>query len=73
MKTGAAVKTIDAARSFMMKARTDDAGHLITSRENIYGAGFMVFYYSEADQKLQANYKKERSLIEKIKGFFTGN
>lgn len=26
----------------MMKARTDDAGHLITSRENIYGAGFMV-------------------------------
>ena len=30
-------------------------------------------YYSEADQKLQANYKKERSLIEKIKGFFTGN
>lgn len=51
MKTGAAVKTIDAARSFMMKARTDDAGHLITSRENIYGAGFMVFYYSEADQE----------------------
>lgn len=51
IKTGAAVKTIDAARSFMMKARTDDAGHLITSRENIYGAGFMVFYYSETDQE----------------------
>ena len=33
------------------KARTDDAGHLITSRENIYGAGFMVFYYSETDQE----------------------
>lgn len=27
-------------------------------------------YYSEADQKLQANYKKERSLLEKFKGFF---
>jgi len=50
IKTGAFVKTIDAASSFMMKIRTDDAGHFVTSRENIYGAGFMVFYYSEAEQ-----------------------
>ena len=35
----------------MMRARTDDGGHLITCRENIYGAGFMVFYYSETDKE----------------------
>lgn len=27
MKTGSSVTTIEAARSFMMKADTDDAGH----------------------------------------------
>jgi hypothetical protein len=47
--TGSFVKTIDAASSFMMKIRTDDGGHFVTSRENVYGAGFMVFYYSETD------------------------
>lgn len=35
----------------MMKADVDDAGHLITARENIYGAGFMVYYYSEEDNE----------------------
>ena len=29
----------------MMKADTDDAGHLVTARDNTYGAGFMVYYY----------------------------
>lgn len=54
IKTGAFVKNINAARSFMMKIRTDDAGHFVTARENIYSAGFMVFYYSEeeAEHKL---------------------
>lgn len=51
MKTGEHIMNIDAARSFMMRARTDDGGHLITCRENIYGAGFMVFYYSETDKE----------------------
>lgn len=49
--TGEQVKTIPAASTFMMKARFDDAGHLITSRENVYGAGFMVYYYSEEDMQ----------------------
>lgn len=50
-KTGDYVTTIAAASSFMMKIRTDDAGRFVTSRENVYGAGFMVFYYSEAEQE----------------------
>lgn len=49
--TGEFVKQIEAASSFMMRARTDDAGHLITARENVYGAGFMVYYYSEEEQR----------------------
>lgn len=46
--TGAYVKDIESASSFMMHARTDDGGHLLTARENIYGAGFMVYRYDEA-------------------------
>ena len=52
-KTGSFVKQIPSARSFMMKADVDDAGHLITARENIYGAGFMVFYYNEQTNEHQ--------------------
>ena len=49
--SGEFVKEIPAASTFMMRARTDDAGHLITNRENVYGAGFMVYYYSEETQE----------------------
>ncbi len=52
MKTGSSVTTIEAARSFMMKADTDDAGHLVTARDNnTYGAGFMVYYYDETKKR----------------------
>ena len=44
-KTGSGLDIVPSARSFMMKADVDDAGHLITARENVYGAGFMVYYY----------------------------
>lgn len=50
-ETGAFVKDIEPASSFMMRARTDDAGHLLTNRENVYSAGFMVYLYSEETQE----------------------
>lgn len=50
-ETGTFVKTIPAARTFMMKIDVDDAGHFVTARENIYGAGFMVYYYSEIENE----------------------
>ena len=50
-KTGSGLDIVPSARSFMMKADVDDAGHLITARENVYGAGFMVYYYSEEDKE----------------------
>lgn len=60
-KSGDFIKTIDAASSFMMKIDVDDAGHFVTSRENIYGAGFMVYYYSESENvhKLLLDYTAE--------------
>lgn len=51
MKTGSLVTTIEAARSFMIKADTDDAGHLVTARDNTYSAGFMVYYYNETKKE----------------------
>lgn len=45
MKTGTPVKSYPSARSFMMKCAADDAGHILTCRENIYGAGFMVYLF----------------------------
>ena len=36
MKTGSSVTTIEAARSVYDEADTDDAGHLVTARDNTY-------------------------------------
>ena len=57
-ESGALMKTVDSASSFMMKIDVDDSGHFVTSRENIYSAGFMVYYYDEAanEHKLLLNY-----------------
>lgn len=49
--SGEFIKKIDAARTFMMKIDVDAAGHFVTARENIYGAGFMVYYYSETENE----------------------
>lgn len=46
-KGGTLLKTVEPARSFMMKCQADDAGHFLTCRENVYGAGFMVYLYEE--------------------------
>lgn len=50
-ETGAFVKDIESASSFMMRARVDDGGHLLTNRENVYGAGFMVYRYDEENNE----------------------
>lgn len=49
-KTGNFIKSIPAANAEMLKIRTDDAGHLVTARESSGNDGFMVYYYSEAEQ-----------------------
>lgn len=56
--TGNLIKTVESARSFMMKIDVDDAGHFVTARENVYGAGFMVYYYDEVanEHKLLLDY-----------------
>lgn len=38
--------------------KTDDAGHIIAARENIYGAGFMLYYYEDmnSEPKLLLDY-----------------
>lgn len=51
LETGAFVKAVNPASTFMMKVDVDDAGHFVTARENIYGAGFMVFLYDEATEQ----------------------
>lgn len=47
LRTGTLFKQYPSARSFMMKCNADDAGHFVVCRENIYGAGFMVFLFEE--------------------------
>lgn len=47
--TGAFVKNIPLPRSFVRQVASDDAGHFIITRYNIYGAGFEVYYYDNID------------------------
>lgn len=51
MKTGTPVKSYPSAQSFMMKCDADDAGHILTCRENTYGAGFMVYRFDVETEK----------------------
>ena len=50
---GSVVKQVPTATTFTCKVRTDDAGHFVVNRENIYGAGFVIYVYNEADGSFQ--------------------
>jgi len=51
--TGDLVKEIPTPTTFTMQVKTDDAGHFVVNRYNIYGAGFMVYYYENIDSEPQ--------------------
>lgn len=40
-------KIVPAPTTFTMKVCADDAGHFVVNRYNIYGAGFMLYYYDD--------------------------
>lgn len=56
--TGNYVKEIKTPTTFTMQVKADDAGHFVVNRYNIYGAGFMVYYYEDinSDPQLILNY-----------------
>lgn len=56
--TSAYKKTILPPTSFAMQVNADQAGHFVVNRYNIYGAGFMLYYYEDLDSspKLLLNY-----------------
>jgi len=56
--TGDFVKEIKTPTTFTMQVKSDDAGHFVVNRYNIYGAGFMVYYYEDinSEPKLILNY-----------------
>lgn len=50
LETGELKKTLSVGfQSFLCQIKTDDAGHLMISRFNIYGAGFMLYLYDNID------------------------
>ena len=57
-KNGDLKKKIKAPHTFISQVKTDDAGHIIAARENIYGAGFMLYYYEDmnSEPKLLLDY-----------------
>lgn len=56
--TGAFKKIIPAPTTFSAQVCADDAGHFAVNRYNIYGAGFMLYYYEDINSapKLILNY-----------------
>lgn len=52
------VKNIAVPQTFLSQIRADDAGHLTVARYNIYGAGFMLYFYETIDSvpQLLLNY-----------------
>lgn len=43
------IKQIKAPTTFISQIKTDDAGHIIAVRQNVWGAGFMLYYYDAID------------------------
>jgi hypothetical protein len=56
--TGAFKKLIPPPTTFTAQVTADDAGHFVVNRYNVYGAGFMVYYYEDVNSapKLILNY-----------------
>ncbi len=56
--TGAFKKIVPAPTTFTAQVCADDAGHFAVKRYNIYGAGFMLYYYEDINSapKLILNY-----------------
>lgn len=73
--TGAYLKEVvqGGPYSFMLNADVDDAGHFISSRHNVYGAGFIVFRYDvENDKQVELlNFTKDAGCPEDM-GFGLG-
>jgi hypothetical protein len=46
-------KIVPAPTTFTMKVCADDAGHFVINRYNIYGAGFMLYYYDDINSTPQ--------------------
>lgn len=44
-ETGELLETVNVPNTFISQVKTDDAGHIIANRMNIYEAGFMLYYY----------------------------
>ncbi|CAL1519477.1 hypothetical protein [Chitinophaga sp. MM2321] len=51
--TGDYKKIIAPPTTFCMQVVADDAGHFVMNRYNVYGAGFMVYYYEDVDSAPQ--------------------
>ena len=60
-ETGALVKQIMAPVTWISQVKTDDAGHIVTVRQNIHAGGFMLYYYDTMDSnpKLLLNYSAD--------------
>ena len=49
--TGELIKSIAPPTTYCMQVASDDAGHFIVNRYNIYSAGFVVYYYENIDSE----------------------
>lgn len=44
---GTLLQSINVPTTFLSQVKTDDAGHIVAGRQNIYGAGFMLYLYED--------------------------
>lgn len=44
---GSLLNSINVPNTFLSQVKTDDAGHIVAARENVYGAGFMLYLYED--------------------------
>lgn len=76
-KSGDYENILEAPTSFTRNVYSDDANHFVVNRYNIYGAGFMVYYYEslESSPELILNYSDALGAPEELgdKISVTGN
>ncbi len=48
---GSLINSIQVPTTFLSQVKTDDAGHIVAARENVYGAGFMLYLYKDMNSQ----------------------
>lgn len=45
------ITSLNVPNTFLSQVKTDDAGHIVAARENVYGAGFMLYLFKDINSE----------------------